>query len=97
MLESVLNFSNKIPYNPLLGDVSQLKKDVFSHVYEKTVDIAHKKENGQFFTHKEIVSFILDSLPIKENSTILDPTCGAAAFLVGALQKGHSLTSTHKG
>lgn len=41
MLESVSNFSNKIPYNPLLGDVSQLKKDVFSHVYEKTVDIAH--------------------------------------------------------
>ena len=91
MLESISNSSNAISYNPLLGDIDRLKKDVFSHIYEKTVDIVHRKENGQFFTHKEIVSFILNSLPIKKNSTILDPTCGAAAFLVGAIQKGHAV------
>ena len=89
MLESVLDYSREISYNHHLGDVNQLKKDVFSYVYEKTIDVAHRKKMGQFFTHKEIVSFILNSLPIKENSTIFDPTCGAAAFLIGALQEGH--------
>lgn len=63
------------------------KKDMISSIYEQITDRKLRKEFGQFFTHKELVEFIVDNLPISAETTILDPACGAGAFLIEALKR----------
>jgi type I restriction enzyme M protein len=42
---------------------------------------------GQYFTPREIVSFIVSVLPIEHNSLVLDTSCGSGGFLLHALDK----------
>lgn len=42
---------------------------------------------GQYFTPRNIVSFIVDSLPIDEKCRVLDTSCGSGGFLLHALDK----------
>lgn len=42
---------------------------------------------GQYFTPREIVKFIVDVLPIKPDSKVLDTSCGSGGFLLYALNK----------
>ena len=40
-----------------------------------------QKDLGAFYTEKEIVSYVLQHLEIKDDTTILDPSCGCGSFL----------------
>lgn len=42
---------------------------------------------GQYFTPREIVKFIVDVLPITNDSKVLDTSCGSGGFLLYALNK----------
>ena len=42
---------------------------------------------GQYFTPREIVKFIVDVLPITQDSKVLDTSCGSGVFLLYALNK----------
>lgn len=42
---------------------------------------------GQYFTPREIVQFIVDVLPIKHDTKVLDTSCGSGGFLLYALNK----------
>ncbi|MFZ2324628.1 MAG: N-6 DNA methylase [Ignavibacteriaceae bacterium] len=42
---------------------------------------------GAFFTPRNIVKFIIDTLPIDNNSRLLDTSCGSGGFLLYALDK----------
>ena len=42
---------------------------------------------GQYFTPRPIVKFIVDSLPITNDSLVLDTSCGSGGFLLHALDK----------
>ena len=42
---------------------------------------------GQFFTPRTIVKFIVNSLPITNESRVLDTSCGSGGFLLYALDK----------
>jgi len=42
---------------------------------------------GQYFTPRPIVKFIIDSVPIKQKSRVLDTSCGSGGFLLYALDK----------
>lgn len=42
---------------------------------------------GQYFTPRPIVKFIVDTLPIKNDSLVLDTSCGSGGFLLHALDK----------
>lgn len=42
---------------------------------------------GQYFTPRAIVKFIIDVLPIKHDSKVLDTSCGSGGFLLYALNK----------
>jgi type I restriction enzyme M protein len=42
---------------------------------------------GQYFTPRPIVKFIVESLPIDNNSVVLDTSCGSGGFLLFALDK----------
>ena len=42
---------------------------------------------GQYFTPRPIVKFIVDALPITNDSLVLDTSCGSGGFLLHALDK----------
>ncbi len=42
---------------------------------------------GQYFTPREVVDFIIKSLPITNESFVLDTSCGSGGFLLYALDK----------
>ncbi|OQY44439.1 MAG: N-6 DNA methylase, partial [Anaerolineaceae bacterium 4572_78] len=42
---------------------------------------------GQYFTPRQIVKFIVDVMPIKNDSLVLDVACGSGGFLLYALDK----------
>jgi len=63
------------------------KKDILSSIFEKLSK--KRKEYAQFYTHQELVDFIFDNIEIDKNSKILDPACGAGAFLLGALKRNN--------
>ncbi|VAW36482.1 Type I restriction-modification system, DNA-methyltransferase subunit M / Type I restriction-modification system, specificity subunit S, partial [hydrothermal vent metagenome] len=42
---------------------------------------------GQYFTPRPIVKFIVDTLPIDNDSLVLDSSCGSGGFLLHALDK----------
>jgi len=42
---------------------------------------------GQYFTPRPIVNFIVDTLPISNESLVLDTSCGSGGFLLHALDK----------
>ncbi|PYS79479.1 MAG: restriction endonuclease subunit M [Acidobacteria bacterium] len=42
---------------------------------------------GQYFTPRPIVKFIVDVLPITNDSLVLDTSCGSGGFLLHALEK----------
>lgn len=44
-------------------------------------------EFGQYFTPRKIVQFIVDALPISNESLVLDTSCGSGGFLLHALDK----------
>jgi type I restriction enzyme M protein len=44
-------------------------------------------EFGQYFTPRPIVKFIIECLPITDNSFVLDTSCGSGGFLLYALDK----------
>ena len=50
---------------------------------------------GQYFTPREIVDFIVDVLPIKNYSRVLDTSCGSGGFLLYALDKVRNQASDY--
>ncbi len=42
---------------------------------------------GEFYTPKEVVSYILDNIKLTVDSTIIDPACGSGGFLIGAYER----------
>src|SRR5574344_2149307 len=57
------------------------QKDSYSTSFELQNSHEERKVFAQFFTHKNLVNFILSKLDLKPNSYVLDPACGAGAFL----------------
>lgn len=69
-------------------------KDLFSEVFEKVMTHSERKEFGQFFTHQELVNYIISRIPLSQMSTVIDPACGAGAFLCATAKlydRSHSL------
>jgi tRNA1(Val) A37 N6-methylase TrmN6 len=62
------------------------EKDILSTYYESQNSHAHRKKLGQFYTHKSLVKYIFNNVPVKPDSSILDPSVGAGAFLISALE-----------
>lgn len=79
--------------------------DVLGHLYERHVDYNTRRLIGQFYTHDEKVSFIIDQvrLWLVEGVKVLDPACGSGSFLLEAyrrlmpilVNRGYSVASAH--
>jgi type I restriction enzyme M protein len=46
-----------------------------------------KGKSGQFFTPRNIVSFAIKMMNIKNDDLVLDPACGSGGFLLHALDE----------
>jgi len=59
--------------------------DVKGTAYETIVSDTLKKEDGQFFTPRNIIRCMVEMLNPSENQRVLDPACGSGGFLVMVL------------
>jgi|TARA_B110000027_G_C16117553_1_gene300984 type I restriction enzyme M protein len=73
------------------------KTDIFGDFFEKILRSGFKQNKGQFFTHTNIVNFILYGLKLDELAIdlinnerrlpyIIDPSAGSGTFLIQAMQ-----------
>ncbi len=67
-----------------LGDTDLDSK---GRAFETFMDSFFRGNFGQYFTPRPIVKFTTDVLPIKNNSLVLDTSCGSGGFLLYALNK----------
>lgn len=73
------------------------KTDIFGEFFEKILRSGFKQNKGQFFTHTNIVNFVLYGLRLDDLSIelinnerrlpyIIDPSAGSGTFLIQAMQ-----------
>lgn len=77
-----------------LEGVDLLNTDLDSkgRAFETFMGSFFRGDFGQYFTPRNIVSFIVDSLPIDESKRVLDTSCGSGGFLLHALDKVRKTT-----
>ena len=85
MLNKKTNGLDGVDSSCILGGLSQ--KDDFSMLFECERKHKDRKRHAQFFTYKELVNFIVSKLVITKKTKIIDPACGAGAFLGSVYKK----------
>lgn len=72
-----------------LQEINLSKTDLDSkgRAFETFMGSYFRGDFGQFFTPRNVVKFIVDCLPIKNDSKVLDSSCGSGGFLLYALDK----------
>lgn len=72
-----------------LESVNLGKTDLDSkgRAFEEFLGSFFRGDFGQYFTPRPIVKFIVDALPITNESLVLDTSCGSGGFLLHALDK----------
>ena len=75
-------------------DFGEVDSDLLGTVYNAYVERHEKKKQGQYYTPRPIVDFILDEVGwrepgeiIGENKRLIDPACGSGTFLVRAAKR----------
>ena len=72
--------------NHLQGiNLTQTDLDTKGVAFERFMEDFFKGKQGQYFTPREIVSFIVEMCNIDHTTSILDPACGSGGFLLHAL------------
>ncbi len=77
---------------------ADLKNEIFGFIYENFLkDLYNKNSKGQFFTDPDVVNFMLDKIgftpkelkqkAIKNEISIIDPSCGAGTFLYSSVDR----------
>ncbi len=61
--------------------------DVKGLAFEQFMEGFFKGISGQYFTPREIVSFAIKMMDIKNDDIVLDPACGSGGFLLHALDE----------
>lgn len=69
------------------ANLSKTDLDSKGKAFETFMGSYFRGDFGQYFTPRNIVRFIVDVLPIKNDSKVLDTSCGSGGFLLYALDK----------
>lgn len=67
--------------------------DGLGNYYMQVTSKEYKSKNGQFFTPKPVVEYLMKSAGYEVGKTVADISCGSGRFLLGVLEK---LTSEEK-
>lgn len=68
-------------------NLSKTDLDSKGRAFETFMGSYFRGDFGQYFTPRNIVKFIVNVLPIKNTSKVLDTSCGSGGFLLYALNK----------
>ena len=68
-------------------NLSKTDLDSKGKAFETFMGSYFRGDFGQYFTPRNIVKFIVEVLPIKNDSKVLDISCGSGGFLLYALDK----------
>jgi type I restriction enzyme M protein len=68
-------------------NLSETDLDSKGRAFETFMDSFFRGNFGQYFTPRPIVKFATDVLPIKNDSLVLDTSCGSGGFLLYCLDK----------
>ena len=68
-------------------NIGETDLDAKGRAFETFMNSFFRGNFGQYFTPREIVKFIVDVLPITNESIVLDTSCGSGGFLLYALNK----------
>lgn len=68
-------------------DLGNTDLDSKGRAFETFMGSFFRGEFGQYFTPRTIVQFIVDALPVTNESLVLDPACGSGGFLLHSLDK----------
>jgi type I restriction enzyme M protein len=79
-LHTVVKYLEKVNLN-------KTDLDSKGRAFETFLGSFFRGDFGQFFTPRPIVKFVVDVLPIKNDSFVLDTSCGSGGFLLHALDK----------
>jgi type I restriction enzyme M protein len=91
--------------NTILEIVSKFQKysfinsevDSIGAAFEVFTNESLKEDNGQFFTPRQVVKFIVDILDPQPEDYIIDPACGSGGFLIESLKHvGNKITDNLK-
>jgi len=66
---------------------SGIEEDMKGTLYEIFLKASLRGDLGQYFTPKELVSFMISLVNPKEEQRVLDPACGSGGFLIHTLLK----------
>jgi adenine-specific DNA-methyltransferase len=61
--------------------------DALGNHYVQVTSKEHKSKNGQFFTPKSVVEYLIESTEYETDQTVADISCGSGRFLIGVLEK----------
>lgn len=80
LLRDVINSVNTIHF------LEQEELFVLGHLYESMIKEMRDAagENGEFYTPRPVVRFMIDALDPRLGETVMDPACGTGGFLVDA-------------
>lgn len=68
-------------------NLSETDLDAKGRAFETFMTSFFRGNFGQFFTPRPVVKFVVDVLPIKSESRVLDTSCGSGGFLLHVLDK----------
>ena len=74
-----------------IGNSNNLEYDIFSKLYETTLNHKERKKLGEFYTPISVVNYILDAtgysnLDNIENKKIIDISCGSGSFIIQTIR-----------
>jgi type I restriction enzyme M protein len=68
-------------------NIGETDLDSKGRAFETFLGSFFRGDFGQYFTPREVVDFVVKVLPIKNDSLVLDTSCGSGGFLLYALDK----------
>lgn len=67
--------------------LDRMDLDVKGAAFEKFLGVVFRGEMGQYFTHRNLVNFMVDTLEPNPRDKVIDPACGSGGFLLQALDQ----------
>ena len=62
-------------------NIENAESDLIGDAFEVFIGSALRGQEGQFFTPRNAIRFLIDAIDPSSNETIIDPACGTGGFL----------------
>jgi type I restriction enzyme M protein len=67
--------------------LDRMDLDVKGAAFEKFLGVVFRGEMGQYFTHRNLVNFMVEMLEPNRRDKVIDPACGSGGFLLQAMDR----------